>query len=209
MSSFNGLLPDDIQARLIEIRQSITVDCFAVGDIVEEISKHAAEQGFKVTQGDIHNIVASFIGKSGRTIRYYHETARFFDVPTRAEFAILNFAHFVVARSFEDHWRDVLEYAADNPNVPASALAAHFGIHVSDVPDVPDAGANVPDAGANVPKNTLAVKLLSLLSSTLERINKIMRKLALSDDLQAKLTAVSDDLHGLIPEILQEVNQGM
>lgn len=205
--SMSSLLPDEIQARLIEIRQSMTVDCFAVGDIAEEISKHAAEQGFKVTQGDIHNIIGSFIGKSGRTVRYYHETARFFDVPTRTEFAILNFAHFVVARSFGDNWRDVLEYAADNPNVPAMALAAHFGIAGANVPDVGDANeTDVPET--DVPNQDFASKLLSLLSSTIERLGKLTKKMRLSDNLQDRIEAICDDLHGLVSDISSEVSQG-
>lgn len=199
------LLSDEVQARLIEIRHSMTVDSFSVGDIATEVIQHAVKEGFKVTQEDIFNLIGGFVGKTGRTVRYYHETARFFDVPTRQEFAMLNFAHFVVARSFGDNWREVLEYAADNLTVPASALAAKFGV---DVPDGAD--SDVPNsADSDVPNSAqaenLAAKLLSMLSSLLERIAKITGKLPLSEDLNERLEAVTDDLRDLIPDIASEI----
>lgn len=111
----NQIIPEAYQNVLLTLRDRLTITYFQIGDISDSLVSQAAEQGFRVTEQEVFDAVGDFIGKSGRTIRYYTETARFYPPDVRDEFENVPFARFVFARGCGALWRTVLEVANANP----------------------------------------------------------------------------------------------
>lgn len=126
----NEIVPEDVQNRLMAIDDTMTRAYFEIGDIANELIQYAPQvtkdQHKVITEQDVFNAVGVFCHRSGRTVRYYAETAEFYAQDVRVEFDILPFSHFVVARSFGLRWRDVLEFARDNPTMSEERLRQQF-----------------------------------------------------------------------------------
>lgn len=185
----NDLVPEYYQGVLIQIRDSIRDSYFMVGDIANDLINEARLAGFRATQQDVFDAVGKFCGKSGRTVRYYTETARFFPREVRQEYETLPFSHFVLARSMEGRWREVLELATGNPLISEEALRGLFlGERQVGVESLEDAqGQDIIAVGATTPvygreitipeKNSYAI--LSRISALLESSRYLRENLLL------------------------------
>lgn len=120
------IVPDEYQTALISLGGRIRDCYFAIGDLANDLVGRAKTVGFRVTQADVYHAVGSFCGKSGRTVRYYAEVSGFYPPSVRDEFEILPFSHFVFARSLEDRWREILEFAALHPTISEDGLRIRF-----------------------------------------------------------------------------------
>lgn len=124
--SDSDIVPDEVQAELIQWRDAFSAGAFRIGDIANEMIIRASTQGWSVTNDRIYKAVGKFCGKSGRTIRYYSETSAFYPVNIRNKYDVLPFSHFVFARTKGDDWELVLEYASEHPESSLSEITVHF-----------------------------------------------------------------------------------
>lgn len=132
MPSPNDIVPQGIQNALMYLRDQFRVGYFYIGDQANYLVKQSAVRGFAVTQQQVFDAVGQFCGKSGRTVRYYAETAAFYTEETREKYDALPFSHFVMARSLAGsfEWDEVLDYAMEHPNITAEGLRHAFVSHV-------------------------------------------------------------------------------
>ena len=114
------------QAILMQIRDNIRYNYFAVGDIANKYVVLCNSGSRFVLSQDIYDGVGAYIGKSGRTVRYYAEQAAFYDNDTRDRYDILPFAFFVFARSMGDNWETILDYCMDNPHYNLNSIRRKF-----------------------------------------------------------------------------------
>jgi hypothetical protein len=105
------IISEDDQSALIHCRFSMTASAFAIGDITARYIDRAVANGFmvkeypngtkvQISQRYLFIAIGKFCGRSGRTVRYYYETARSYPQEVRDEFEMLDFRTFVVARKF-------------------------------------------------------------------------------------------------------------
>jgi hypothetical protein len=109
-SKVDSLLSDEDQAILIQIRDNIRNNYFAIGDIANKyvvlcnknktvvLAQDIYDSVGKLTvvlAQDIYDSVGKLVGKSGRTVRYYAEQAAFYPLDTRDKYDILPFGFFV------------------------------------------------------------------------------------------------------------------
>lgn len=140
-----SFLPEDIQNSLLYWRDKFKQGYFEIGDVAAEVIKAFVKEGYVVTNQEVFNEIGRFCGKSGRTIRYYYETATFFPYNVRQRFHNLPFSHFVLARSM-DNWEAVLEYAQDHAYQSEEQLRAHFiGVPVCVPAGIEEQGSDTTD----------------------------------------------------------------
>jgi hypothetical protein len=126
------IISDEDQALLIQIRDNLRLNYFAIGDVANKYIYMSAKGKYAVDAQTIYDAVGKFVGKSGRTVRYYAEQSMFYDQATRDKYDILPFSFFVFARSMDGQWNDVLEYAMLNPQKRLSAIRTKFIGGISD-----------------------------------------------------------------------------
>lgn len=122
----NDIVPVEQQHKLINWRDIFTKGYFEIGDMANKDVVRAAKVGFKVTQQQVFDAVGSFCGRAGRTIRYYAEAAAFYPYPVRAEFDMLDFSLFVMARQFGDDWQKFLKFAQLYPGLGAEKVRRKY-----------------------------------------------------------------------------------
>jgi len=116
-----SLLTDDQQNELMWIRDKLVLSYFRAGDIANEsILNNATREG--ATAQMVYDEVGVWLGKSGRTVRYYAETAAFFSPRVRSDFDMLPFSHFDLARNYKDDWWIVLDIARSSPAMTVDRL---------------------------------------------------------------------------------------
>lgn len=126
-----SFLPDAIQDTLIYWRDTFKQGYFEIGDVAATVIQQLTWlPESRYTQQEIFDEIGRFCGKSGRTVRYYYETACFYTPEVRLEYEMLPFSHFVLARSLDPlHWRDLLEYAKLHPEMSEARLR-RYGLEV-------------------------------------------------------------------------------
>ncbi len=117
----NDIVPENYQNELMQWRDVFRSGFFAIGDIANLLCDKAGVHGLCVTHNRVYDAVGKFCGRTGRTVRYYAETARFYSAGVRSEFDILPFSLFVCARGY-DEWRKVLEYAMLYPLISEATV---------------------------------------------------------------------------------------
>lgn len=123
--SDNDLIPDEVQERLIYLRDIDREISFEIGDIANNAIRSVAAKDILVPDQRIFEAIGNFCGRRPRTVRYYYETARFYDQEARKKYDILSFSHFVAARTYgDDGWESFLELSMLHPQWSAVAVAA-------------------------------------------------------------------------------------
>jgi len=120
------IVSEEYQNQLMYWRDMFRIGQFNIGDIANDVIIDCAMRGIAVNHDRIDEAIGSFCGKTGRTVRYYRETAGFFPKEIRRKYDMLPFSHFVFARTMGKRWEEVLDYAAHAPNMTEKGLQAHF-----------------------------------------------------------------------------------
>ena len=123
---YSDLIPDEIQAELISIKESILDQSFRLGDIAKDCASRNPEQA-KIA---VYRAVGSFCGKKSRSVREYADIAEFYPEPIRKRFEVLSFDHFRTAYKRENS-KTMLEWAVEQGDTfgrPATvdAMIAEF-----------------------------------------------------------------------------------
>jgi hypothetical protein len=189
-----SFLPDDIQSALIYWRDQFREGYFEIGDIASRVIETFGERGVAMTQAAIFAEIGRFCGKSGRTVRYYYETALFYPAPVRAQYSHLSFSHFVVARAFGEAWQEVLEFAALEPSIASDALRMRWLSAASET------GGQVIDASSPSPVEEDSASG-NKLSETGVDVDKIRRHAWLSNiDKLASVASFFEEQLEYLPE---------
>lgn len=144
-TSYNDIIPDEVQQQLIQLRDVITQVGWTVGDLTNYVIRHNAESGKWITKEVIYSAVGNLVGKASRTVREYAMMSAFYPVEHRETYEILAFDHFREAMRLNDHWREALdwcmEYAESHGGRPATvdAMVARFAFGREVGEEKPDA----------------------------------------------------------------------
>jgi len=111
--SYGEVVPQNLQDRLLAIRDSLSKSFWDIGDIALMICAYADDNEMMVSREFIWSAVGSFVGLSARTVRDYARVARFFDYETREQYDVLTFSHFALASRYPSNWRNILDFAID------------------------------------------------------------------------------------------------
>lgn len=143
-----NLIPDEVQERLIFWRDKFTEGSWDIGRICGNLIVRAAELGLEVkgidglkipiTNAQLDKAAGRFLGKTGRTVRYYRETVSFFPEGIEEEYPSVPFTHFAVARRAGDRWRDVIEHSALTSCTEETLEAMFLTFHDADGVSVND-----------------------------------------------------------------------
>lgn len=209
------IVPDSLQNLLGTICNSNKSNAFTIGDAAGVLIREAEAQGFRnyrikrttgqdvfVSQDRIFQAIGHFCGKSGRTVRHYYETARFYPMDVREEFSALNdFQYFVDAKAFRERWRAVLEYAADNLHLDCESVKQHFLEELAESAPAPD----VPDDGDVPPEQ--ATQTIGGMSRLLDVLSGFLKRVRLSPDVRERAVEVLGEMRLLLTEIAQELRE--
>lgn len=227
-----SLLTDQQQNELLYIRDVLTVSYFRIGDIANEaVLRNSTKAGVRAQ--DVYDEVGVWAGKSGRTVRYYAESAAFFPEQVRSEFDMVSFSHFDLARNYGERWYVVLDYARANPGITTDkvrrAADLFFGVRLSayeeisaqdsDVrlnayEDLRAVEGNVPileqfsraEAQKKPPASGSVAPLIGRLMSLIAELRLIAGEYKLSDELRSELISHEGALMSLIPRIISEID---
>lgn len=131
MTTYNEVIPQNLQNELIAIRDSISQNFWDIGDISLMVCNYVDDNDISVSRDFVWRAVGAFVGLSARTIREYARVAKFFDYATRKHYEVLTFSHFAFAARYTDRWQTILDFAIseiDRVNRPATVdkLEAEF-----------------------------------------------------------------------------------
>lgn len=223
--SDSDIVQEEDQNRLMFWRDTFRVGQFDIGDIACKSCDESAKSGMFVTQQRIYDAIGRYCGRSGRTVRYYAETSRFFSIAAREEYDMLPFSHFVLARAWGEHWREVLDYSMAHPGMTEKSICYQFNV-VNDANDRIDAPSEIlldekssletlsehdnnqqttQSTSGNVVTGNMAI---SLLSSLLDQFEKVLLRCKLRDDTQRKIADLLAGVRSVIPEILNQIDSG-
>lgn len=209
----NEIIPASMQALLVQVRGSLTANYFAIGDATCALLQEAERQGFRVksisgrdvfvSQDRIFKAVGSFCGKAPRTVRYYYETARFYSADVREEYGCLDFTMFVMAKTFGEAWRDVLEYAAANPQLDSESVKWHF---LNEASSTMDEVVSSRDEDGNVPPEQ-ATQTIGGLSRLLDAMSGFLKLVRLPEELRDRAMEIMGEFRLLLTEIADEMRK--
>ncbi len=111
MTTYNEVIPQNLQNELIAIRDSISQNFWDIGDISLMVCNYVDDNDIPVSRDFVWRAVGAFVGLSARTVREYARVARFFNYAVRKEYEILTFSHFAFAARYEEHWKQILDFA--------------------------------------------------------------------------------------------------
>ena len=207
------ILSEEDQTELIQLRDVIRDCYFEVGDVaLRNVRAGAHAVGASV----VYDAVGRFVGKSERTIRYYAETASFYQPVTRREFDILPFSFFVYAKSQSGRWQEILDYAMLKPHVSLAGLKTHFLLQNGDTNSdqiYKSSGISMVDnpQGQERPSDKFPpyssytkMMLLSTLSDLLDRVTMVLGSFNLSADARARLVQSVRTIQSVIGEIVKK-----
>lgn len=145
--NYSVIVPSPLQDELISIRDRNTLDSFRIGDIVNQVIVHCAENRYVVERMEIYSAVGMFVGKSSRTIREYNYLSMFFPYNIRERYPTLSIDHFRTAARMGERWQEALDWAviSEGTSRPATvdAMEGHFAIKPVGVPS-PETGIPSP-----------------------------------------------------------------
>jgi hypothetical protein len=207
-SKVDSLLSDEDQAILIQIRDNIRNNYFAIGDIANKYVVLCNKNKTVVLAQDIYDSVGKLVGKSGRTVRYYAEQAAFYPLDTRDKYDILPFGFFVFARSMGDNWESILDYCMIYPNKSLGAIRQKFlyepdheaiagAVEDGDIQDIVDV--------VDKPQSEKTIGLyLSIMIDLSSRALSMAQNMPIPQDakdkLQSAATQIREVLYSITPE---------
>jgi hypothetical protein len=192
----NTVVPDELQLELLGVRENLRENYFRVGDIADLCIRENAKRNHGFTQQSIFDAIGRIIGKSGRTVRYYWETATFYPEDVRDDFMFVPFSHFVIARYCGERWIEVMEHAFDNPLISRDGLQAWVDAKIYGVGATQENVAS-PNAGtvgipskigefSHAPQNTSKARhahvLLLSMGDLIDNISELLKEFD-EDDL--------------------------
>lgn len=126
------LITDEHQSELIGLANADRLICFRIGDIAIEEIWDKSTRGIAISHERIDEAIGRFVGKTGRTVRYYRETSAFYNHDIRNEYDMLPFSFFVFARSMGERWHEVLDFAKEHPQFKLEGIRIAFlGLRVA------------------------------------------------------------------------------
>lgn len=219
--SDSDIIPEEYQNVLMQVSGTLTANYFLIGDVAEILIQRAAVQKLPVTAKRIYHAIGKYCGKSQRTVRYYHETARAFSKEQREEYYMLPFAHFVFARSSGELCQAILEYAMRKPWASVVELTLHRrALLQSPTPQGEDIPQNGESARLSPPVAKITPNLAPLtarynppplssyitkLSIIIENLEDLAKSVEISEPNRNRLLGYADQARELLGPIQEDV----
>ena len=185
----NLVITDEDQAILLHIRDNIRNNYFAIGDIANKYVVLCNSGKYAVNAQAVYDAVGEYVGKSGRTVRYYAEQAAFYHPETRDRYDILPFSFFVFARSMGKSWEAILDYCMEHPASSLSSIRRKFLYepeHLSEETD--EEVYEVPALQENEEKDGRTIGLfLSTMLDLSARALSMSQNMPIPEDAKQKL----------------------
>jgi hypothetical protein len=153
--TITNLVPKGMIDKLLYWRDELSRGCWEIGDITNEIYVLAQANKLEVTRSEICAKVGQIVGKSGRTIRLYAEVSAYFPDSIRAEYGILPFSHFSLARTWGSEWQGVLDssmnYMGEHGNTPSVERLEALVKYGEESPIIPPSYPPLTDLAPGIP----------------------------------------------------------
>lgn len=142
-ASYNDIVPNDLQAELIQIGADHSNGCWRIGDITHAVLESVRQNQTGTTAQEVFSAVGAFCGKSARTVREYAQLAAIYSEDTRMEFQTLSIDHFRVAARLQDggvrytalQWAEAQVETLGRP-ATVDAMQAAFGDGAEQPPEM-------------------------------------------------------------------------
>ncbi len=208
--SVNDIVPEQYQARLMALDSAMSRAYWEIGDITNELinsvnRQRSAELGKVVSQRDIFEAVGYFCHRTGRSVRYYYEIARWFPPEVRQKYDV-PFTVWGDAR-WVDKPELMLQIGDENPQYSAERVRKEYYAAIGEEPRVlpekrPDEGVR-QDSGAEIGNDDLPLPvpgeqwagsqgrfkstLLAKLDRTLDDLKTTVDRIPLPTDLRVRI----------------------
>ena len=221
--SMTDIIPEEYQMRLMALDDAMSRCYWEIGDIADEIIKNIntvqmAKTGKYVTNKDVFEAIGFFCHRSGRTVRYYHEIAKFFSPDVRSKYDV-SFAVWGEAR-WVDRPELVLEIASDNPQWSVDAVRIEYYKQMNQEPPkaIPPKGDGEPvrDSGAEMPlpeegeqwtgeaQPRFKRVLIAKLEQTIDDLRQTADRIPLPTSIRTRIGDVLIELQEISLEIRRE-----
>lgn len=221
--AMSDIIPEEYQMRLMALDDAMSRCYWEIGDIADEIIKsintvQMVKTGRYATNKDVFEAIGFFCHRSGRTVRYYHEIARFFPPDMRSKYDV-SFAVWGEAR-WVDRPELVLDIASDNPQWSVEAVRIEYYKQMNQEPPkaIPpkDDGEPVRDSGAEMPlpedgehwtgeaQPRFKRVLLSKLEQTIDDLRQTADRIPLPTSIRTRIGDVLIELQEISLEIRRE-----
>ena len=223
--SLNDIIPEEYQMRLMALDDAMSRCYWEIGDIADDIIRHInteqmARSGRYVTNKDIFEAIGFFCHRSGRTVRYYHEIAKFFPPDVRAKYEV-PFATWGEAR-WVDKPELVLQIASENPQMSLERVRAEYYHQMNQEPPraIPprEDGEEEPirDSGAELPlpepgeqwsgeaQPRFRSVMVAKLEATIDDLRRTADRIPLPTPLRVRIGDVLVELQEISLELRRE-----
>lgn len=109
---YKELIPDEIQAEYISIRESTLEKSFRIGELTADCVLRNPEEKKAI----VYRAAASYVGLPSRTVREYTDVFSFYPKEAQERFEVLAFSHFRKAYN-KDNWEEMLTWAVEQADV--------------------------------------------------------------------------------------------
>jgi hypothetical protein len=139
--TYSAIIPLEIADKLLAIRDSLTRDCWAIGDLTWEVIRYNQLNQTGADLQTIYAAVGMFAGKASRTVREYFALSRFYPPELRETFAPLAYDHFRHAACLGERAIEALQWAVSQDDlgrpVTVDMMQAHFSLPEPGEPEMP------------------------------------------------------------------------
>lgn len=216
--SDNDIVPQEYQHELIYWRDNFRQGYFAIGDIANSLIQQIADSSTPITHDRVYQAIGNFIGKSGRTVRYYAEVAAYYPADVRQYYEMLPFSHFVFAKQY-GNWARVLSLAMENPQLSVDALRVRL-LSAGCAPVTDDAVCaseglknNYTDATVGVsflsaaPPKTRILSVINFIAGIRDQANGLFRVLRQADRLEPEMEDTIRQIQDAVEVLLKQVDK--
>lgn len=212
--SANDIVPEEYQHKLMEIDFAMSQCYWLIGDIcvdlVESVDREKSRQlGKIISKQDIFESVGLFCHRTGRSVRYYYECARFFSPEIRHKYDV-PFSVFAEARWVKD-WEVLLQIASENPIMGAEKVRAEYYKQTDEEkqkrekPEVLFGAViekdNFGSADVEVGETKFKSTLLSKLDHTVDDLREVLVRIPLPTDLRVRIGDVLLEIQNIQMDI--------
>ena len=218
------LIPDDEVNVVINRGQRYSAEAWWWGDRANLWWEYVKQSEEPLSKDDAQLAMSQVSGIPKRTLRYYADVARFWEMEHREEYDPLPFSHFAVAKSYrEEKCIDVLKFAIDYLELYNKLPSAEYiewsfsrkAIQTQEI-DSEFSDGKTYDAFVETPIDEIheeqsaslpvARDWISRTDNTLSKITQALDPLPISEESKEKIRGAIFNLHKAFEEAIKEIS---
>lgn len=200
--SYSIIVPDSMQVELIGLGEKSSAISWQIGDITNQLKTIWDTIGrdnpeMKIADAAIYSAVASFCGKSARTVREYAHLSNFFPEGVREWYSILSIDHFRTAATLGPDWEKALKWAVEqsdkNGGRPATvdAMIAEFAPGMNPPENPPDNDTDTTESELALDGALTPYQVLRSFLTNARKVKEVLPNLGIvGDDIERISTAL-------------------